>query len=941
MVSKPSLFKQPSFAPRLGVALALVAAVVALGIHPPLVYAQHDPYCYALGGTTHDLTRVTKADFNPATNETTIGPVGTLKTDAITLQPSTGTLFGVNTNMGGAVGYLGAFNLSTGAFSPRANPLGSGNGALGTITFYDVSGLSFDPSGGTLYAVHVRTGTGAPDVLFQVNPSTGQRVANAFGSGVDYVPLNPLPAFPSLSDVDDIAFDPSTGLLYGIINNSTNGDRLIRINKTTGAITDAGAFGIGEVEGLSFDPHALLWAMAGGVSGTEANKLYEVDKSSGGASNPRPLDISGNYEGLACLTAAVVATDTPTPVTPTLTPTATATTGPQVVLNPVADAYVNASFPATNYGTSTILRTYNSPEQRSYLRFNVAGLGGQTITRATLRLYANGSSTGGYIVSRVSDNTWGETTINYNNMPALGAFVGNSGAHGGAVYTSVDVTAYVTGEGTYSLALTTTTAKIVSYPSREAGANKPELVLELSGSGGPTPTRTPTATAMATATATNTPPGPTSTPTRTATATNTAAAPTATPTSTAIASATSAGGTTLTFNPAADTYVNASAPSSNYGTSTILRTYNSPEQRSYLRFNVTGVGGQAVTRATLRLYANGSSTGGYIVNAVSDNGWSETAVTYNNMPALGSVIATSGAHGGAVYTTVDVTGYITGDGTFALALTSTTAKVVSYPSREATTNRPELVVELGPGGGPTATRTATPTNTPAGPTATWTPPAASTTAAATATPTSTAVPPTVTSGAPQSLVLNPAADAYVDANAPSTVFGAYSILRSLVAPEQRSYLRFNVSGLAGQTVTRATLRLYANGSSPSGYTISAVADNTWSETTLTFNSMPALGGAVASTGAHGGAVYTSVDLTSYITGDGTYSLALTTTSTKAVSYPSREATSNRPELVIEYVPAGGFAGQPVRGSAPLRPFATLSALAVGLLALPALAREHR
>jgi hypothetical protein len=437
--------------------------------------------------------------------------------------------------------------------------------------------------------------------------------------------------------------------------------------------------------------------------------------------------------------------------------------------------------------------------------------------------------------------------------------------------------------------------------------------------------------------------GPTPTPTRTPTATSTAAAPTAT------ATATSAGGTTLTFNPAADTYVNASFPASNFGTSTILRTYSSPEQRSYLRFNVSGMGGQSIRRATLRLYANGSSTGGYIVSAVSDNTWGETTVTYNAMPALGIAIATSGAHGGAIYTTVEVTTYITGDGTFSLALTSTTAKVVSYPSREASSNKPELVIELGAGGGPTptrtptATRTATATNTPLGPTSTptRTPTATSTAAAATATSTSITVPPTATSGAPRSLVLNPAADAYVDANAPSTAYGTSSILRSLAAPEQRSYLRFSVTGLAGQTVTRATLRLYANGSSSSGYTISAVADNSWSETAITYNNIPALGSAVGSVGAHGGAQYTSVDVTSYITGDGTYSLALTTTSTKAVSYPSREAASNRPELVIEYMPASGFAGQAVRGSAPPRPLATLGAFAVGLLAVPALARERR
>jgi hypothetical protein len=105
---------------RPGVVLALVLALLALAARPVLVYANHDPYCYAVGDSAHLLTRITKDDFNPATNETTIGVVGTRKTDSIAFQLSSGTLFGVDTNMSGAIGYLGTFNLSSGVFTPRA-----------------------------------------------------------------------------------------------------------------------------------------------------------------------------------------------------------------------------------------------------------------------------------------------------------------------------------------------------------------------------------------------------------------------------------------------------------------------------------------------------------------------------------------------------------------------------------------------------------------------------------------------------------------------------------------------------------------------------------------------------------------------------------------------------------------------------------------------------
>src|SRR6266545_3446188 len=53
------------------------------------------------------------------------------------------------------------------------------------------------------------------------------------------------------------------------------------------------------------------------------------------------------------------------------------------------------------------------------------------------------------------------------------------------------------------------------------------------------------------------------------------------------------GGTTVTFTPVADTYVDSSLPSSNFGSSTKLRVDTSPTVRSYLRFNVTGLSGTA------------------------------------------------------------------------------------------------------------------------------------------------------------------------------------------------------------------------------------------------------------------------------------------------------------------------------------------------------------
>jgi hypothetical protein len=192
------------------------------------------------------------------------------------------------------------------------------------------------------------------------------------------------------------------------------------------------------------------------------------------------------------------------------------------MFTPVADSYVDsttASSASTNYGSQTQLRGDGSPVVRSYLRFNVQGLGG-AVTSATVRIYAKSASSGGYELRGVSNNTWGETTITYNNAPPVGAVINSSPGFSAGVWTTVDVTPYITGNGTYSLALTVPGSTAISFASRETGNKAPQLVVETQGGTAPTATATPTAPAAAspTATRTSTPAaGQTPTSTRTST----------------------------------------------------------------------------------------------------------------------------------------------------------------------------------------------------------------------------------------------------------------------------------------------------------------------------------------------------------------------------------------------------------------------------------------
>jgi len=395
----------------------------------------------------------------------------------------------------------------------------------------------------------------------------------------------------------------------------------------------------------------------------------------------------------------------PTPTrtrTPTKTPTlgsnpTLALGGNAVAFAPVADAYIYQSNPGTNYGSATTLQTDNFPVEHFLLKFNVSGMSGKTITRARLRLYAVDSSGIGGKFYRASNSTWQEGTVTWNNAPAADTLLASLGSVRANNWYEVDVTSLITGDGTYSLRVTSTSPDGADYSARE-GANPPRLVIETQNTNllaAPTstatsaPSTTPTDTETPTATGT---PDDMSSPTYTSTASSTPELSTSTPTSEPTATQTV---TTFTYPSLADAYINPGNAGSNYGTSTVLRADASPDFRSYLRFDVQGLSG-TVTRATLRVYANSSSILGCTANSVDDTTWSEATINYNNAPPVGGAVGSSSAFGANAWVDIDVTAYITGDGTYNLALTTSSSTAISLASREAGANAPQLIVETIP-----------------------------------------------------------------------------------------------------------------------------------------------------------------------------------------------------------------------------------------------------
>jgi len=154
------------------------------------------------------------------------------------------------------------------------------------------------------------------------------------------------------------------------------------------------------------------------------------------------------------------------------------------------------------------------------------------------------------------------------------------------------------------------------------------------------------------------------------------------------------GASSLTFLPIEDAYIASGSPTINYGPATTLQVDNSPIKHFLLKFNVSGLNGQHVTSAKLRLYNVDPSGKGGDFYAVSDNSWQEETITWNTAPvALTTLLGSIGSVSTGNWYEVDLTALITGDGTYSLRISSTSSDGADYSSKEGT-NPPQLVITI-------------------------------------------------------------------------------------------------------------------------------------------------------------------------------------------------------------------------------------------------------
>jgi uncharacterized protein YjdB len=392
-----------------------------------------------------------------------------------------------------------------------------------------------------------------------------------------------------------------------------------------------------------------------------------------------------------------------------------------VTLNPVADTDNQSDVAA---GTNANINI--SQFCTAFIKFDLSSVSG-TVTNATLRVYFGGQAATTITVSTTSNDTWVEggtkpTKGSTITTKALGATT--------AGYITFDVTAHTVGKMSgnkiVSVTLSNTLSGWSGLNSRQASSNKPELVVTTSGGGSVLVTGisiTPASASIQT--------GSTTTLTATVTPSNatnktlswtSSNASVATVNSSGTVSGVTAGsanivahstdgsainsnnsaitvtvpaGGTTTLNPVADTDNQSDVAAGTNATINISQ-FCTP----FIKFDLTGVSG-SVTNATLRVYFGGGLPATTLnVSTTSNDTWVEGGTK----PTTGSAI-TSQAIGatGTGYLSINLTAHVqtkmSGNKIVSVTLSDTGSGWMGLNSRQAASNKPELVITTSGGGG--------------------------------------------------------------------------------------------------------------------------------------------------------------------------------------------------------------------------------------------------
>ncbi|MCA2214004.1 CBM96 family carbohydrate-binding protein [Jidongwangia harbinensis] len=154
-----------------------------------------------------------------------------------------------------------------------------------------------------------------------------------------------------------------------------------------------------------------------------------------------------------------------------------AAAGPDLKVHASDDAYTSSVRRDAGFGAEDklVVGRLGNDVKTSFLKFVVPA--GTTVTGARLKLVTIGSPLGKVTVNRVPDTAWTEKKLTSANAPALGRPVAAVTAKDSDTELVFDLSAAVTGPGTYAFAVRSSAGATTRFRAAENASGRPELTV--------------------------------------------------------------------------------------------------------------------------------------------------------------------------------------------------------------------------------------------------------------------------------------------------------------------------------------------------------------------------------------------------------------------------------------------------------------------------------
>jgi hypothetical protein len=307
------------------------------------------------------------------------------------------------------------------------------------------------------------------------------------------------------------------------------------------------------------------------------------------------------------------------------------------------DAYVRSgSYASTNYGSSTALEVKDNPTgygRKAFMKFDLGTLSGSDITAVKLKVYGamtdsvGSASTVG--IYEVQNDSWTEAALNWNNMPTIGSLSNSIILNGTYQWRELDITPYAisqaNGDKTLSVAFQDLSGYLGSISSKEMSGASAYLEVTLQQA---------------------------------------------------------------KLNVIEDSYVRSGgSANTNYGTAAGLEIKENPTgygRKAFMKFDLSSLT-QPIDLVKLNVYGTLSDPNGISSNVaiyeVSNDAWTESGLNWNNMPAIGSTLATVTFNSTYQWRQYDVTAFAkaqaSGDKVVSIALQDLTGLLSLVKSKES------------------------------------------------------------------------------------------------------------------------------------------------------------------------------------------------------------------------------------------------------------------